>query len=122
MYANNISFNDILTKSHFKYNQREIILGIIAQLEPTFEPLNDLENPLIVKYTHNVLTKTSMENNYQSPVKGLLTIEELKEALNIQLQNERTIKIQIDSIDKSSKNINLIHVRYYYIHLNQFFI
>lgn len=66
-------------------------------------------------YNCNLLNQIPMSNNYESPVKELLTNKKLNDLLKIQLQNELAIEIQIPSIKINEKNINADVVRYYYI-------
>ncbi|XP_043252193.1 DNA-directed RNA polymerase, mitochondrial-like [Colletes gigas] len=101
MFINNISFNQIFNNSYFKHGQRKTILELIRQILPNFK-LPDVK--LNVEYTHNVLNKTIMQNNYQSPAVGIITMEELKDCLKAQMQNEAETEVQVESIVKHCEN------------------
>lgn len=108
----NISFNDIINKSYFKNDQQENVLKAINILMPNFKPsfIN-----IDTTYNCNFLNQIPMSNNYESPVKELLTNKELKNLLKTQFQNELAIEVQIPSIKINEKNINTDIVRYYCI-------
>lgn len=108
----NISFNDIINKSYFKNDQQENVLKAINILMPNFKPsfIN-----IDTTYNCNFLNQIPMSNNYESPVKELLTNKELKNLLKKQFQNELAIEVQIPSIKINEKNINTDIVRYYCI-------
>ncbi|XP_061936376.1 DNA-directed RNA polymerase, mitochondrial isoform X2 [Apis cerana] len=99
----NISFNDIINKSYFKNDQQENVLKAINILMPNFKPsfIN-----IDTTYNCNFLNQIPMSNNYESPVKELLTNKELKNLLKKQFQNELAIEVQIPSIKINEKNIN----------------
>ncbi|XP_076753141.1 mitochondrial RNA polymerase [Xylocopa sonorina] len=96
----NISLNDIFNKSHFKNDQQEHVLNVIRTLLPDFEPVHSKLN---TEYNCKLLKEVPNYSNYESPVKGLLTMEELKNLLKIQLQNELNIEAQIPSIEARHK-------------------
>lgn len=108
----NISFNDIINKSYFKNDQQENVLKAINILMPNFKPsfIN-----IDTTYNCNFLNQIPMSNNYESPVKELLTNKELKNLLKTQFQNELAIEVQIPSIKINEKNINTDIVRCYCI-------
>lgn len=108
----NISFNDIINKSYFKNDQQENVLKAINILMPNFKPsfIN-----IDTTYNCNFLNQIPMSNNYESPVKELLTNKELKNLLKKQFQNELAIEVQIPSIKINEKNINTDIVRCYCI-------
>lgn len=107
----NISFDDIFSKSYYKIDQQENILKAIRILMPDFEPAYTTLNR---NYRCKLVGEIPMESNYESPAKGLLTIEELKDLLETQLQTELAIETQISSIKPCEENINSDMVRYYY--------
>ncbi|XP_031771738.1 DNA-directed RNA polymerase, mitochondrial [Apis florea] len=96
----NISFDDIINKSYFKNDQQENVLKAIRILIPNFKPSSINIDTM---YNCKLLNQIPMSNNYESPVKELLTKEELKDLLKIQLQNELAIEIQIPSIKLNEK-------------------
>ncbi|XP_053981123.1 DNA-directed RNA polymerase, mitochondrial [Hylaeus volcanicus] len=99
MNDNNISFNDIFTKSHFNCGQQNTVLNAIRHLNPKFNPSYTTLN---TEYMYNLLSNVFKRNDYESPVKGLVTIDELKNYLNKQLENESALEVQIKSIEKPS--------------------
>ncbi|XP_043592870.1 DNA-directed RNA polymerase, mitochondrial isoform X1 [Bombus pyrosoma] len=103
MNTYNISFDDIFSKSYFTIDQGENILKAIRILIPDFEPAYTTLNR---NYRCKLMREIPMESNYESPAKGLFTIEELKDLLEIQFQNELAIKTQIPSIKSCKENIN----------------
>lgn len=107
----NISFNDIFSKSYFKIDQQENILKAIRILMPDFEPAYTTLNR---NYRCKLVEEITMESNYESPAKGLLTIKELKNLLETQLQSELAIETEIPSIKPCKENISTDLVRYYY--------
>lgn len=103
MNTYNISFDDIFSKSYFTIDQGENILKAIRILIPDFEPAYTTLNR---NYRCKLIGEIPMESNYESPAKGLFTIEELKDLLEIQFQNELAIETQIPSIKSCEENIN----------------
>lgn len=101
MNSYNISFNDVIVKSSFKYEQQENVLKTIRVLVPNFEPSYPELN---TKYMCKLLKEIPMKSNYESPAKELLTFKELQDLTKTQLQNECTIEVQIPSICNESKN------------------
>ncbi|XP_050594187.1 DNA-directed RNA polymerase, mitochondrial isoform X1 [Bombus affinis] len=99
----NISFNDIFSKSYFKIDQQENILKAIRILMPDFEPAYTTLNR---NYRCKLVEEITMESNYESPAKGLLTIKELKNLLETQLQSELAIETEIPSIKPCKENIS----------------
>ncbi|KOC63963.1 DNA-directed RNA polymerase, mitochondrial [Habropoda laboriosa] len=103
MNSYNISFSDIFNKSCLKNDQRKNVLKLIKILMPHFEPSYTQK---CTKYKCQLLSTIPLKNNYESPVKGLLTIEELKKLFEVQFENECTIEVQIPSIEADEKNLN----------------
>lgn len=107
----NISFDDIFSKSYFKISQQKNILKAIRILIPDFEPAYATLNR---NYRCKLVEKIQMASSCESPAKGILTIKQLKDLLETQLQTELKIETQIPSIKVCKENINTNLVRYYY--------
>ncbi|CAL7943645.1 unnamed protein product [Xylocopa violacea] len=97
----NISFNDIFNKSHFKNDQKKHVLNVIRTVLPNFEPVY---SDLNTNYECKLLKDMPRNSTYESPVKGLLTVEKLNNLLKNQLQNELAIEVQIPSIATCNNN------------------
>ncbi|XP_076632454.1 mitochondrial RNA polymerase isoform X2 [Colletes latitarsis] len=108
MVSNNISLNQIFSNSYFKHDQRKTILQLIRQIVPNFEPPHAALN---MRYSHRLLNKTIMENNYRSPVKGIITMKELKDGLKEQMQNEAETEVQVESIVKHCENSSVFRYK-----------
>ncbi|XP_015431251.1 PREDICTED: DNA-directed RNA polymerase, mitochondrial, partial [Dufourea novaeangliae] len=105
MTSNNISFNSIFNEAHFKHDQRENVLKTIRLLLPNFEPTY---TKLDTKYKCELINKYPMMDNYQSPAKGIIKLEELKDYMKMQLQNEEDIEVLIESINSPPKNKKVV--------------
>ncbi|XP_033195619.2 mitochondrial RNA polymerase isoform X1 [Bombus vancouverensis nearcticus] len=99
----NISFDDIFSKSYFKISQQKNILKAIRILIPDFEPAYATLNR---NYRCKLVEKIQMASSCESPAKGILTIKQLKDLLETQLQTELKIETQIPSIKVCKENIN----------------
>ncbi|KAK9307504.1 hypothetical protein QLX08_002136 [Tetragonisca angustula] len=98
----NVSFNDIFNKSYFTTDQEKNILKVIRILMPDFKLSH---TTLDINYKCRILKNNLTGNNYESPVEGLLTMEELKHCFKIQLQTELAFEVEIPSIKLCDKNI-----------------
>ena len=108
----NVSFNDIFNKSYFTTDQEKNILKVIRILMPDFKLSH---TTLDINYKCRILKNNLTGNNYESPVEGLLTMEELKHCFKIQLQTELAFEVEIPSIKLCDKNIKTSSVRLYNI-------
>ncbi|KOX68053.1 DNA-directed RNA polymerase, mitochondrial [Melipona quadrifasciata] len=70
-----MNFNDIFNKSYFTIDQEKNILKVIRILLPDFKLSHTI---LDTNYKCRILKNNLTGNNYESPVEGLLTMEELK--------------------------------------------
>ncbi|CAK9801498.1 DNA-directed RNA polymerase, mitochondrial [Anthophora quadrimaculata] len=102
MASYNISFADIFNESYLKEDQKKNILNLINILKPNFKPP---DTKFDINYKCHLLKTIPMINDYESPIKELLTIKELKKFFEIQLQNECAIEVQIPSIEAREKNV-----------------
>ncbi|XP_048479577.1 DNA-directed RNA polymerase, mitochondrial isoform X3 [Plutella xylostella] len=113
MESEGITLNDLLDKSVFENDQREVVLKAIRRLEPDFEPVYtppDLDyncpllNDLNLEHTENRLGLA------KSPAEGLFTVEELiergKKQLEIEIKGDIEVK-NIDIKDDSSPAVTL---------------
>lgn len=91
----NITLNDLLDKTKFLYDQREVVLKAIHRIQPDFQPQY---TPPILDYNCPLLEKITLDRpeNRQglltSPAKDLLSLEEMiqkgKEQLNIEIKGD----------------------------------
>ncbi|XP_049876277.1 DNA-directed RNA polymerase, mitochondrial [Pectinophora gossypiella] len=102
MQDKNIILNDLLDKTKFLYDQREVVLKAVRRIDPNFEPqytppVLDYDCPLLDK-----LKLTEVENRrglLSSPAEGLLSIEDMKEQGRKQLEVEIKGDIEVLNID-----------------------
>ena len=107
----NITLNDLLDKTKFLYDQREVVLQAIHRLQPDFQPhytppVLDYKCPLLDK-----ITLDHVENRHgllTSPAGDLLSLEEMiqkgKEQLNIEIKGEVEIQ-NIGVKDEQSESV-----------------
>ncbi|CAH1639276.1 unnamed protein product [Spodoptera littoralis] len=111
MEQKDISLNDLLDKTKFLYDQREVVLKAIHRIEPDFQP--QYTTP-VLDYNCSLLNNITLDKveNRQglmsSPAEGLLSLEEMiqkgKEQLNIEIKGE--IEIQnIGVKDEESESV-----------------
>ncbi|XP_076661503.1 mitochondrial RNA polymerase [Halictus rubicundus] len=105
MNINGITLNEMFNKTHFKHNQRENVLKVIRLHRPNFDPPHSTVD---LGYMCNLLNKVHMWDNYCSPAEDILTMDELKSNLKVQLQCEEDIEVPIESINKPQRNMNII--------------
>ncbi|XP_076228642.1 mitochondrial RNA polymerase isoform X2 [Nomia melanderi] len=105
MKSYNISFNDIINKGCFKHDQHQNVLKVIQQCEPDFKPSY---TGLNLGYMCSLVNKVPMMNNYCSPLKNQLTMNELKNCAELQFQLEKTTKVQIKSIINPDINMKTV--------------
>lgn len=110
-FFQNITLNDLLDKTKFLYDQREMVLQAIHRIEPNFQPqytapVLDYNCPLLDK-----ITLDHVENRQgllTSPAEGLLSLEEMiqkgKEQLNIEIKGEVEIQ-NIGVKDEQSESV-----------------
>ncbi|KAJ2945772.1 hypothetical protein O0L34_g614 [Tuta absoluta] len=102
MQDKNITLNDLLDKSKFLYDQREVVLRAIRRIEPGFEPSYtppalDYACPLL-----DTLQLKQVDNRrglLSSPAEGLVTLEEMLEKGKKQLEIEIKGDIEVQNID-----------------------
>jgi hypothetical protein len=54
-----LTFSDIIQKSAFVYDQREVVVGVIRRIEPNFEPYNMSPD---MCYSCNLLHELNSQN------------------------------------------------------------
>lgn len=97
MINNNISFNDIFNKSKFKLNQVENILKAIQLFKPEFQPVYTIPE---LSYNCKLMNNISKINSRISPVEDLLSVKELLNCLEKQINQESQFFIHVKSIEK----------------------
>ncbi|XP_050347708.1 DNA-directed RNA polymerase, mitochondrial [Nymphalis io] len=113
MQNKGFTLNDLLDKTKFLYDQREIVLKAVRRLEPDFVPQY---TPPLLDYDCPLLDKIKLDNvdNRKglliSPASGLLTLEELKAKGREQLEMEMNGEIEVQNIsvqNQESKDVDV---------------
>ncbi|KAI4498145.1 hypothetical protein M0802_006631 [Mischocyttarus mexicanus] len=97
MANNGISFNDIFNKSKFILNQSENILKTIQLFEPDYKP--EYIKPHM-SYNCKLLEDIDKINSRKSPSEGVLSLEQLRNNLKIQIEQESKYHLPINSVEK----------------------
>ncbi|XP_059048720.1 DNA-directed RNA polymerase, mitochondrial [Achroia grisella] len=106
-----IHLNDLMDKTNFLYDQREMVLQAIQRIQPDFEPQY---TPPILDYNCALMERLKLtetearEGLNSSPAEGVVSLEELikmgKEQMDIEIKGE--IEVQnIDIKDESSPTV-----------------
>ncbi|KPJ13503.1 hypothetical protein RR48_07083 [Papilio machaon] len=98
---NGIILNDLLDKTKFVYDQREVVLNAIRRLQPDFvpsytPPVLDYDCPLLEKL--KLSDTTNRKGLLTSPAEGLLSLEDMKKKGQIQLDMEINGEIEVQNI------------------------
>ncbi|KPI99844.1 DNA-directed RNA polymerase, mitochondrial [Papilio xuthus] len=101
MQETGITLNDLLDKTKFVYDQREVVLTAIRRLQPDFEPsytppVLDYDCPLLEKL--KLSDTTNRKGLLTSPAEGLLGLEDMKKKGQMQLDMEITGEIEVQNI------------------------
>lgn len=97
MISNGISFHDIFNMSKFKLHQSENILKTIRLFQPEYQPEYTIPQ---ISYDCPLLNRINDVNSRANPVEGLLSLEQLKNSLKMQLKQENQFVIPVKSIEK----------------------
>lgn len=108
-----MTLNDLLDKSKFLYDQREVVLDAVRRLDPTFVPEY---TPPVLDYDCRLLEEIKLDRIEErlglqkSPAEGLLSLQEViqkgKEQLQVEIKGE--IEVQnIDLKDEASEHVQL---------------
>lgn len=111
MDQKDITLNDLLDKTKFLYDQREVVLQSIHRLQPDFEPhytapVLDYKCPLL-----DNLTLDKVENRQglmTSPGEGLFSIEEIIEKGKEQLSMEIKGEVEIQNIGVKDEQSDIV--------------
>ncbi|XP_068617783.1 DNA-directed RNA polymerase, mitochondrial [Battus philenor] len=101
MQEKGITLNDLLDKSKFIYDQREMVLKAVRRIQPQFEPCYtppdlDYNCPLLEKL--NLTDMTNRQGLLTSPADGLLSLEEMRKKGEVQLDMELDGEIEVQNI------------------------
>ncbi|KAI8439642.1 hypothetical protein MSG28_013355 [Choristoneura fumiferana] len=102
MQEKGITLNDLLDKTQFLHDQRELVSRAVRRLDPEFTPHY---TPPVLDYDCPLMTKLKLDavENRQglmhSPAEGLMTLEELKERGRRQMEIEIKGEIEVENID-----------------------
>lgn len=100
MLNHKVSLNDVVKQSVLLSDQKKHVLKAMKSLQPNFRPLYTEPE---YRYSNILLKNMTCTNNaIVSPAKGLITTEELKSAMTVQLQNEIRGFIAVQSINANS--------------------
>ncbi|XP_043674513.1 DNA-directed RNA polymerase, mitochondrial [Vespula pensylvanica] len=97
MINNGISFHDIFNNSKFRVHQPENILKTIRMFQPEYQPEYTVPQ---TSYNCKLLNNINEINSRENPVEGLLSFEQLKNSLNMQMKQESQYIVPIKSIEK----------------------
>ncbi|XP_061718880.1 DNA-directed RNA polymerase, mitochondrial [Cydia pomonella] len=102
MQEKGITLNDLLDKTQFVHDQRELVFRAVRRLHPSFTPhytppVLDYDCPLTDKLKLNEIQ--NRQGLLTSPAEGLMTLEEVKERGRRQLQIEIKGDIEVQNID-----------------------
>ncbi|CAG4960033.1 unnamed protein product [Parnassius apollo] len=96
-----MTVNDLLDKSKFVYDQREVVFNAIHRIQPQFKPVY---TPPVLDYDCPLLEKLKLSDTsnrqglHISPAEGLLSLEEMKKIGQIQLNMEINGDIEVQNI------------------------
>lgn len=113
LYFQGVTLNDLLNKSKFLYDQREVVLKAVRRLDPDFTPVYTAPELDYVCPLLENLKLDQIEDRiglFESPAEGLLTVEELKQRVKKQLEIEIKGEIEVKNIDvkdETSETVNL---------------
>lgn len=89
-----ISFDQIMNVP-MNATRRNTILQCIRLLDPQYHIQNE---DIDITYSCNLLKNLRMNNNYQNPAKGVMTMNELQDMIRTQIDMEKQIKVDVKSI------------------------
>ncbi|KAL6260323.1 hypothetical protein P5V15_007854 [Pogonomyrmex californicus] len=95
MNYNGITFNEIINTSQINKTQTDTILQTIKSLDPQYRVYYKDIN---MAHNCNLLNNLTTNNNYQSPAKGVVTMEELRDMVDRQIRMEKQCKINVKNI------------------------
>ncbi|XP_043493489.1 DNA-directed RNA polymerase, mitochondrial isoform X2 [Polistes fuscatus] len=110
MINNGISFHDIFNKSKFKLNQVENILKAIQLFKPNYQP--EYIRPEM-SYNCNLLKDIDKLNSRKNLVEGVLSLEQLRNSLKMQIEQENKYLLSVQSVENlhSVDNNKLLHYK-----------
>lgn len=106
MIANGITFEEIINVGKFKGHQLENVLSVIKLLDPTFVPIFKLPD---LSYHCKLLERIDSKTiRIKNPVKGILSLDQLKDGFKQQMHAELEGEITINSIAKQHPIENVL--------------
>ncbi|XP_045774865.1 DNA-directed RNA polymerase, mitochondrial isoform X2 [Maniola jurtina] len=118
MQEKGLTLNDLLDKTKFLQNQREVVLKAVRRLDPHFEPVY---TPPALDYDCPLLENIKLENVENrkglltSPASGLLSLEDLRLKGKEQLAMEISGEIEVQNIavkDETTKSVEKYREKY----------
>lgn len=115
MAQKGLTFNDVIQKSVFVSDQREVVVDVIRRMEPNFEPDSVLPD---LCYACNLLHELNSENRSgkgracNSPAEGLMTKADLQQLIKEQLQAELNSYVKVKTIEnRTEPNETILYYR-----------
>lgn len=94
MNHSGVSFDKIMNVQ-MNVTQRDTVLQCIRLLDPEYRvKYRDIDTA----YSCNLLQNLAMKNNYQSPAKGVVTMDELRDMMCTQIDMEKKCKVDVKSV------------------------
>lgn len=94
MSHSGISFDEIMNVQ-MNATQRNIVLQCMRLLDPQYRVQH---GDIDTAYSCNLLKDLTTNNNYQSPTKGVVTMNELQDMMRMQIDMEKQSKVDIKSV------------------------
>lgn len=95
MNRSGTSFDEIMNMSQMNVTQRNAILRSIRLLDSQYHvQYKDIDTA----HSCNLLRNLTMNNNYQSPAKGVVTMGELQDMIHTQINIEKQSKVDVKSV------------------------
>ncbi|PSN42978.1 hypothetical protein C0J52_13214 [Blattella germanica] len=107
----NLTFNDVMQRSTFLSDQREMALRAISIIDPDFIYTDDMPDTC---YSCSLMQELNSEegNAFKSPAEGLMSKTELQQLAKEQLQTELNNYVHVKTIEKRSEpNETILYYR-----------
>ncbi|EGI66288.1 PREDICTED: DNA-directed RNA polymerase, mitochondrial [Acromyrmex echinatior] len=94
MNHNGISFDQIINTS-LNATQRNAVLHCMKSFDPNYCAQSQANN---ISYNCNLMRDLTNNNNWQSPAKGVVTLDELRDMMNVQINIEKQCTMDVKSV------------------------
>ncbi|XP_011140975.1 DNA-directed RNA polymerase, mitochondrial isoform X2 [Harpegnathos saltator] len=103
MNQHGVFFDDVLNISQMKGTQREAIYKCVCLASPEHNAsYPDFERPYNCKLLQNLKL-----DNYHSPAKGVVTLDELRQMIQTQINTEMQQELEVKNIDRFTGDVNI---------------